>query len=369
LVEGLEKLNLQLFAEDRTEKATPRRREEARKRGQVVRSMEINSAVILLCTFFFLKTFSPWLGIQIGNFTSQILGELGKQDLGTKNLYSIMLLSSIAFFQICLPIMGIALGAGLVANYLQVGGLFTGYPLTPRFDRLNPVEGFKRIFSRRAVMELVKAVIKVWIVGYLAYTTIRANLDIFPGMLDMSVARAVGEIGELSSTIILRIGVLLLVLAIIDYAFQYWEHEKSIRMTKQELREEYRQYEGDPQVKAKIRQLQRQISVHRMMQELPKADVVITNPTHYAVAIKYVPDEMKAPAVIAKGIDELALRIREVARENNITIFEDPPLAQTLYKTVEIGQMIPPELYEAVAHVLAFVYRLRPGYFRKRGVS
>lgn len=369
MVEGFEKLDLQLFAEDRTEKATPRRREEARKRGQVVRSMEINSAVLLLCTFFFLKTFSPWLGIQIGNFTTQILSELGRRELGMENLYGIILFASIVFFQICLPIMGIALGAGLAANYLQVGVLFTGQPLVPRLDRLNPVEGFKRIFSRRAMLELVKAVVKVWIVGYFAYTAVRANLSLFPDLLDMSVARAVGEIGKLSSNIILRIGILLLVLAIIDYAFQYWEYEKSIRMTKQELKEEYRQYEGDPQVKAKIRQLQRQISIHRMMQELPKADVVITNPTHYAVAIRYVPDEMKAPAVVAKGVDELALRIRDVARENNITIFEDPPLAQTLYKTVEIGQMIPPELYEAVAHVLAFVYRLRPGYFWRRGVS
>lgn len=369
MAEKLIRPNLQLFAEDRTEKATPRRREEARRRGQVARSMEINSAVVLLCTFFFLKVFSPWLGVQIINFTSYILGELGRQELGSKNLYSIILLSAVSFFEVCLPIMGIGLGAGLLANYLQVGVLFTGQPLTPRLDRLNPVEGFRRIFSTRGAVELIKAVIKIGLVGYFAFNIVKSNLDIFPRLLDMSIGQAVGAIGELSSTIVLRIGILLLFLAILDYAYQYWEYEKSIRMTKQELKEEYRQYEGDPQIKAKIRQLQRQISLHRMMQELPKADVVITNPVHYAVAIKYIPAEMKAPVVIAKGVDNLALRIKEIAKENNITIYEDPPLAQTLYKTVEIGQMIPPELYEAVAHVLAFVYRLRNRHSWKMGVS
>ncbi|MGB9792043.1 MAG: flagellar biosynthesis protein FlhB [Thermacetogeniaceae bacterium] len=363
------RLNLQLFAEDRTEKATPRRREEARKRGQVARSIEINSAVILLCTFFFLKIFSPWLGAQMITFSNHIMKGLERPDFASKNLESIILLTAVSFFEVCLPIMGIAFVAGLFSNFLQVGVLFTGHPLTPRLDRLNPVEGFKRIFSRRGAVELTKAVIKVGIVGYIAFNIVKSNLGVFPRLLDMSIEEAVKTVGELSSAIVLRIGVLLLFLAVLDYAYQYWEYEMSIRMTKQELKEEYRQYEGDPHIKAKIRQLQRQISLHRMMQELPKADVVITNPVHYAVALKYVPSKMKAPVVVAKGVDHMALRIKKIAEENNITIYEDPPLAQALYKSVEIGQAIPPELYEAVAHVLAFVYRLRNKHFWKMGVS
>lgn len=363
------RLDLQLFAEDRTEKATPRRREEARKRGQVARSIEINSAAVLLCTFFFLKVFSPWLGAQVVAFSKQVIGGLGKSYSVPENIESLILLTAVLFFETCLPIMGIALFAGLLANYLQVGMLFTGQPLAPRFDRLNPVEGFKRIFSRRSAVELIKAVIKVGAVGYVAFNTVRSNLTIFPRLLDMSIEQSVKTVGELSSAIVLRIGILLLFLAVIDYAYQYWEYERSIRMTKQELKEEYRQYEGDPHIKAKIRQLQRQISLHRMMQELPKADVVITNPVHYAVALKYVPSKMKAPVVVAKGVDNLALRIKKIAEEYNITIYEDPPLAQALYRSVEIGQMIPPELYEAVARVLAFVYRLRNRHYWRMGVS
>ncbi|NPV28222.1 MAG: flagellar biosynthesis protein FlhB [Firmicutes bacterium] len=363
-----EPLDLQLFAEERTEKATPRRREEARRRGQVIRSIEINSAVILLCTFLFLKIFGPWLGAQVANFAKTVLTDLIAREWGTKTVYLILFFSAVAFFQISLPVMGIALGAGLASNLLQVGFLFTPSPLAPRLDRINPFEGLRRIFSRRALLELVKSGAKVVVVGYLAYSTIKANFSLFPRLLDMSVPEAVSSLGELSTAIILRIGLLLLVLAIFDYAFQYWEHEKSLRMTKQELKEEFRQYEGDPRVRARIRQRQRQISYRRMMQQVPKADVVITNPTHYAVALQYIPEQMAAPLVLAKGVDELALRIKAIAREHGITIFEDPPLAQTLYKTVEVGDLIPPELYEAVAQVLAFVYRLRPNHFRKKGV-
>ncbi|MDH7576746.1 MAG: flagellar biosynthesis protein FlhB [Bacillota bacterium] len=364
----VEPLNLQLFAEERTEKATPRRREEARKKGQVTRSIEVNSAVILLCTFLFLKIFGPWVGNQVGNFANLVLTDLILEEWGTKTVYSILFFSAVAFFQISLPVMGIALGAGLAANFLQVGFLFTSEPLAPRLNRINPIEGFKRIFSRRALLELVKSIAKVGVAGYLAYSTVRANFILFPRLLDISIAEAVKHIGELSTNIILRIGLFLLALAIFDYVFQYWEHEKSLRMTKQEVKEEFRQYEGDPQIRARIRQRQRQISYHRMMQQVPKADVVITNPTHYAVALQYVPEQMAAPLVLAKGVDEVALRIKAIAQEYGITVFEDPPLAQTLYKTVEVGDLIPPELYEAVAQVLAFVYQLHPNHFKKKGV-
>lgn len=365
----VDQFDLQLFAEERTEKATPHRREEARKRGQVARSIEINSAVILLCTFLAIKGLSPWLGTQVANFGKCIFGDFLLQDFDQKTLLHLLTFTAVAFFQVCLPVMAVALGAGLVANYFQVGFLLTGYPLTPRLERINPISGWKRIFSRRALLELGKAVAKVGITGYLVYSTIKANLFIFPRLVNMSLADAVGQIGDLSSKIILRIGIFLLLLAVIDYIYQYWEYDKNLRMTKQELKEEHRQYEGDPLIKGRIRQRQRQVSYHRMMQQVPRADVVITNPTHYAVALRYEPQEMDAPVVLAKGMDALALRIREIAHQYGIAIYEDPPLARVLYKSVDIGQAIPSELYEAVAGVLAFVYRLRQHKLPRLGVN
>lgn len=361
--------NLQLFAEDRTEKATPKRREEARKRGQVVRSAEINSAIVLLCTFLFLKFFCPWLILKITFFTNQVFSEYLTSNWGVTTAYRIIFLSLLIFIQVTLPIMGVAFVAGLASNFMQVGFLFNSSLFLPKLERINPIEGFKRIFSRRSLMELFKAILKVTLISYLTYSIVRDNSSIFLKLFDMSITGAVSEIAKLSSTVVIRIGIFLLIIAVIDYFFQYWEHERAIMMTKQELKEEFRQYEGDPQIRARLRQRQKQIAFHRMMQQVPKADVVITNPYHYAVALRYVPEEMAAPTLLAKGINEIALKIKAIAQENEITIYEDPPLAQALYKNVEIGQMIPPELYEAVAHVLAFVYRLRVRSFHKRGVS
>ena len=194
---------------------------------------------------------------------------------------------------------------------------------------------------------------------------IKANLYIFPRLMDMAVPSSIAVLANLGCTIVFRVGAFLLVLAVADYIFQYTEHMKSLRMTKQELKEEMREHEGDPQIKGRMRQRRRQFIMRRMMQQVPKADVVITNPTHFAVALKYELHKDTAPVLLAKGVDEIALRIRQIAEENDIIIYEDPPLAQTLYKTVEIGQIIPENLYEAVANVLAFVYKLRPAKYSR----
>ncbi len=352
-------LDLQLFAEERTERATPRRREEARRRGQVARSSELNSALVLLGTFLFLRYFAPWAAERFLGFAGSLLGELPRGELGAGFVARLggELLS--AFCWTCLPVLVVAFGSGLFANCIQVGFLFTGYPLSPRLDRINPVAGFQRLFSRRALLELLKALAKLGVVGYLTYGLVRKHLDLFPRLLDMSVAESVRCLAVLTSDLVLRIGVLLLFLAVLDYAFQYWEHERALRMTRQELKEELRQYEGDPHVRARLRRRQRQRALSRMIQQVPKADVVITNPVHYAVALKYEPEKMAAPVVVAKGADHLALRIKEVAARHGVSIYEDPPLAQALYWGVEVGQEIPRALYEAVARVLAFVYRLR----------
>jgi flagellar biosynthetic protein FlhB len=254
--------------------------------------------------------------------------------------------------------------AGCVSSLAQTGLLFTPEAIMPKLDRINPLEGLKRIFSRRGLVELLKTVLKVGLAGYIAYAAIRPNLYIFPRLMDMALPDAVAAVANLGSTIVLRVGMFLLVLAVADYIFQYTEHMKSLRMTKQEVRDEMREHEGDPQIKGRMRQRRRQFAMQRMMQQVPKADVVITNPTHFAVALKYELKKDKAPVLLAKGVDEIALRIRQIAGDNDIIIYEDPLLAQTLYKTVEVGHAIPESLYEAVANVLAFVYKLRPWQMR-----
>ncbi len=352
---------------DRTEQPTQRRKEDARKKGQVARSVEVNSALILLCTFLLLKWCAPWIGMKALSMTQQIFSLAGHVwDDGAIN--QLAFTAVIAFVEITLPVIGIAFIASAVANLAQVGLLYTPSNVLPKLERINPLEGAKRIFSRRAVVELGKAIAKVGIAGYIAYTTIRSNFNLFPSLIDMAIPEAISALGNLASTIVLRIGIFLLALAAADYAFQYMEHQKSIRMTKQELKEEFRQYEGDPQLKGKRRQMQRKVAMQRMMQQVPEADVVVINPTHYAIALKYEMNKDAAPVVLAKGVDEVALRIKRIAEENDIVLYEDPPLARTLYKTVEIGGVIPEHLYEAVANVLSFVYRLRPEYLKQRGM-
>jgi flagellar biosynthetic protein FlhB len=328
----------------------------------VASSKELSSALVLLCTFFCLKVLGTWIGGRSLAFTQQIM-EFTGHDWDSTTVYQLLNLSGVAFAEICFPIMGVAMMSGCVSSLAQTGFLFTPEALTPKLDRINPLEGFKRIFSRRGLVELLKAVVKVGLAGYIAYAAIRSNLYIFPRLMDMGLPAAVSVVANLGNTIVFRVGMFLLVLAVADYLFQYTEHMKSLRMTKQEVRDEMRESEGDPQVKGKMRQRRRQFAMQRMMQQVPKADVVITNPTHYAIALKYELKKDKAPLLLAKGADEIALRIRQIAGENDIVIFEDPPLAQTLYKTVEVGQAIPESLYEAVANVLAFVYKLRPAKY------
>ena len=323
---------------------------------------------MLLCTFLLLKTMGVWISGRSLAFTEQIMGFI-RYDWDSTTIYRLIDLSGIAFAEICIPIMGVALVAGCVASLAQTGFLFVPDLVMPKLDRINPLEGLKRIFSRRALVELLKAVAKLGIVGYIAYATIKANLYIFPRLMDMAVPTSIATLANLGGTIVFRVGAFLLVLAVADYIFQYTEHMKSLRMTKQELKEEMREHEGDPQIKGRMRQRRRQFIMRRMMQQVPKADVVITNPTHFAVALKYELHKDTAPVLLAKGADEIALRIRQIAEEHNIIIYEDPPLAQTLYKTVEIGQVIPENLYEAVANVLAFVYRLRPIKYESLGCN
>jgi flagellar biosynthetic protein FlhB len=226
---------------------------------------------------------------------------------------------------------------------------------------INPINGLKRMFSIKALAELVKSIVKIIVVSLVAYQYIKGQINEILNVMDMETANMLSYFAVLVFNVGIRISVTFIILGIIDYLFQWWQYEKDLRMSKQEIKDEYKETEGNPQIKSKIREKQRAISMRRMMQEVPKADVVITNPTHFAVAIKYDLNVSSAPIVIAKGQDFIAQRIKEIARENKVEIVENKPLARTLYSTVEIGESIPQDLFQAVAEVLAFVYSLKEG--------
>jgi flagellar biosynthetic protein FlhB len=248
----------------------------------------------------------------------------------------------------------------LIVNYSQVGFLFTMEPLQPKFGKMNPLTGFKRVFlSKHSFMEMLKGLFKVAIVGFVAYAATNDVMADSLSLADSDASAIMKFMAAVSLKVGLKVGLAFFVLAAGDYIFQRFEFEKSLRMTKQEVKEEAKQSEGDPQIKGRIRTIQRQIAYRRMMQDVPKADVVVTNPTHYAVAIKYEMGKMGAPKVVAKGLDLIAQRIKEIAKEHNVPIVEDRPLAQMLYKTVDVGEEVPEKLFQAVAQVLAYVFRLR----------
>lgn len=241
----------------------------------------------------------------------------------------------------------------------QVGFLVTGETMKPKFERLNPLSGFKRMFSKRSAVEFLKACLKTLVIGWICYSMIRSSLPLFPQLTLVDPVQGVMMVGEIARRIGINAGVLLLVLAVADYSFQRFEHTKSIRMSKQEVKEEHKQSEGDPLLRSRMRQRQREIAMTRMIHEVPKADVVVTNPTHLAVAIQYDPASMDVPVVVAKGAGKVAERIKQVAREHSVAVVENRPLARALFDTVSIGSEIPADLYQAVAEVLAFVYRLQ----------
>ncbi len=363
------KFNLQFFAEgpggEKTEPATEKKKQDARKEGQVAKSKEIESAFSLMALFVLLKVWAGTLGGNLMNFFRLTYDDIPlyiKNNDGYVNIASILSL----FVEVLLEII-ILMAPVLIVSYLvsfacdvaQVKWAPTAKPLMPKLSKINPLSGFKRIFSKNSLIELLKSILKILIISVVAYSYIKKNLNGFFTLYDMTLTSGISFAGNVVVDLGIRISAAYLIIAFADYAYQRWKYNDDLKMTKQEVKEEYKQSEGDPQVKGKIRQRMREVSQRRMMQQLPKADVVITNPTHFAVAIMYDAEKYDAPIVIAKGADYLAQRIKEVARDNEIEIVENKPLARTLYANVEVGEMIPQELFQAVAEVLAFVYKLK----------
>ncbi len=348
----------------RTEKATPKRRSEARKKGQVARSVEVNSALIILALFVAIRAFGQNIYTSLSDLMRFFLSSSASYDLNEKTVASLFLSLALLFLKIVLPIALVALVVGVTANIAQIGFMFTSKPLVPDAKKINPLSGASRLFSGRSMVELAKSSLKLIVIGFTAYSVIRGRYAEIVTTLDMDMWDTVATFGSILYDIGIRIGVTLLIMALFDYMYQRYSFEKSIRMTKQEIKEEYRQMEGDPQVKAQIRRKQQEMAAARMMQAVPTADVVITNPTRLAIALKYDTETMAAPKVVAKGQRLIAEKIRELAKENNVPIVEDKLLAQSLFKTVEVDREVPYDLYKAVAEILAYVYQLNRGVKR-----
>ncbi len=348
---------------ERTEKATPKKRKDARERGQVRKSNELVTALMMLLLFGALRMLGPGMWERIANFLrAGLSGQLFMGDaLEAGEVPRLMTRGSIELAWIMLPFLGVAFIGAAGANLLQVGFLFSSKALSPKMDRLNPLKGLQRIFSVRTLYELLKSIVKIIIIGYVAYGRYMAAMERFGQTVWQDPAQAAELILLLITDLGLSVGLALLVMAGLDYFYQWWRYEKDLRMTKYELKLEYKQQEGDPQVKGRIKQKQRQMAAMRMMQAVPEADVVITNPTHYAVALKYEEAKASAPIVTAKGQDYLAQRIKQIAKENGVELVENRSVAQGLYKMCEIGSEVPFELYQAVAEILAYVYKLKKG--------
>lgn len=362
--------NLQYFASDgpggeKTEAATPKKLSDARKEGQVAKSREIANGMGLLALFLVLKFGVGNMGTQFLEVFSAIynrIPEAIKLWNGYMPQRDMQVLFQEMMFQmiwIMAPIILVAFIVAFLCDVTQVKWQPTAKPLMPKFNKLNPISGFKKIFSVNAIMELVKSIAKIGLIIWICYSYLKDMGGILFSLYDMTLLQVLQLAGDIVTDLGIRISLVYMVIAFVDLIYQKVKFSKDMRMTKQEIKDEYKQQEGDPQIKGKIRQRMREASQRRMMQDLPQADVVITNPTHYAVAVKYDPEVTDAPMVVAKGEDHLAARIKEVAKENHIEIVENKPLARMLYANVDVGQAVPPELYQAVAEVLAFVYHLQ----------
>ncbi|EYE88807.1 flagellar biosynthesis protein FliR [Fervidicella metallireducens AeB] len=350
---------LLMASDDKTEEATPKKLQEARKKGQVPKSVELNSAIILFGAVLVLTFISNYYYNNGRLFIIESFKFIKKDDLGLTDVANIFIYMIKNGLIAGLPVILTVMILGIVANIAQVGFLVSSEGLKPKLEKLNPIEGFKRIFSKRSIVELLKSIAKIALIFFVSYKYISSKIFEILKTSDLNPNGVFSFVKNILDTQLNRVIIIMIVIGITDFIFQKRQFKRDMRMTKQEVKEEYKQTEGDPQLKSKIRQKQRQLAMRRMMHEVPKATVVITNPTHYAVALKYERGKNSAPTVIAKGVDVVALRIKEIAKENSVPIVENKALARALYAKVEIDQSIPMELYQAVAEILAYVYSLK----------
>lgn len=348
------------MAGEKTEKATPKRKEDERKKGNIFQSKELVTVFSLAIMFYSLQALGPYVMGSIEG-SIQYFFELGAtmDHINNDELRSIFIKSCSVFAIAALPLLLISGLVAIVFTVAQTRGLVSAKAMAFKASRMSPLQGFKKMFSIRGIVELVKALLKVCVVGYIIYSQFVKRILELPRLIDMEPQQAIGYTGDFVLSIVSTTAVIFLFLAVADYVYQWWDYEKNLRMSKDEIKEEYKQTEGDPQIKGKIKEKQRQMARSRMMSNVPGADVIIRNPTHYAVAIQYSPEKGHAPIVVAKGADSLALRIVAIGEKSGVTTVENKPLARGLYETVDLEREIPEQFYQAVAEVLAFVYSLK----------
>lgn len=362
------KLNLQFFAKDgpggeKTEPATSKKLNDIRKEGQVAKSKELITAVSLMSLFIILKIYLSKLGTGLIDVYTQVYNSISKvvddsyNGLPIRTAGSVMQQVIIDMIKLVIPILLVAIVIAILGNMLQQKWMVTAKPLQPKFSKISPISGFKRMFSVRQLVELIKSIAMISIIMIVVYNTVKSKMNILLTFYDVGLNTALSTIGSIIIDLGIKISAVFLIVGFADLFYQRIKFKNDNMMTKQEIKDEFKNTEGDPQVKGQIKRRMQEVSRRRMMQQLPEADVVITNPTHFAVALKYEPDAGKAPVVLAKGADYLAFQIKDKAKEYNIAIVENKPLARILYHNIDIGMEIPPELYQAVAEILAVVMR------------
>ena len=346
--------------QERTESATPKRRQEARQTGNVAQSREIPSVFALAGALGFFVFSGSSMFWSVSTYMRSIFQNIDAlYTMEGTSVHTFFVEGLWQLFAMLMPLMGIIVVAAVIGNLAQIGFLFTTEPFAPKLSKLNPIKGMKRLLSTKSLVEVAKSLCKIVFVGGIAFLMVRGEVETIPSLAHMGVGEVLSFMGRVSLRICLYACLTLMVLAALDYAYQRWQYEKNLRMTKQEIKDELKQREGDPTVKSKIRRIQMEMSRRRMMEAVPNADVIITNPTSLAIALQYDAEKMIAPKVVAKGAGFVAEKIREIAKGHNIPTVEHKPLAQTLFKTVDVGGFVPVNLYRAVAEILAYVYRLK----------
>lgn len=360
--------NLQWFAADgeggeKTEPATDKKLRDARDEGKVAKSKELTAAFDLIVLFLVLKVFMSFVGEKLLGFFSYIYNRMPdflnetQKDMSSVTVRNFMNDIILQFLLTCLPFFIFGVVVTILVSIVQVGWKVTTKPMAPKLDKFNPINGFKRIFSKDAIFELIKSVLKIGVILYMAYSSIKSHQNDIFILYELPLKRSVALVGDIIINTGLKISIVYLIVGIVDYIYNKHKFNEDMKMTKQEVKDEFKNTEGDPAIKGQQRKRMQEASQRRMMQDVPKADVVITNPTHFAVAIKYDADTNQAPVVTAKGQDYVAMKIKEIARDNNIRIVENKPLARMLFHNVELGAEIPPELYQSVAEILAMIYK------------
>lgn len=344
--------------QEKTEKATPKKRREARKKGQVAKSREIPSVLVLLSALSVFYFAGSWMFRQLSDIMRSVYQQISYIQLGVESTHALFWDLFLKIVVVLAPLVLTVAVAGILGHIAQTGFMLTGETMTPKLSKLSPIKGIKRLFSASSLVELVKSILKVAIIGGISYIMLRDEMDKIPALIELEIPSILSFFGSAALKLGFYTCLVLIILAALDLFFQIWKHEKDLRMTKQEIKDEFKQREGDPMVRSRIRAAQREMAMRRMMEAVPDATVVITNPTHLAIALKFE-RSMPAPTIVAKGAGHIAAKIRAIATENDVPIIEQKPLARAMYKDVEIGQQIPAELYQAVAEILAYVYRLK----------